>query len=247
MKLQSKPPGGFFKTGFTLVELLVVIAIVGILAALLLPALANAKQKANAARCKSNLRQIILGLTLYVQDHSSFPAMISNPNGFGESLLTLAPYIGVRFSDVRCPVREMVAVFGQGSRYIEGKGNKYGYNVKGTGYDSLGLGLGGKVIDTGTHQFRAILETSVVNPVDMLAFADREPRDRYGVNWFSGSGEENVSPSYSGTPSTRHNQGSNVAFVDGHIEQVKRDLLIQRSATAMERWNNDHQAHRETW
>src|ERR1044071_345747 len=63
------------RTAFTLIELLVVMAIVGSLAALFLPALANARESARRSHCASNLRQIMLAAEMYGDEHEDrFPA-----------------------------------------------------------------------------------------------------------------------------------------------------------------------------
>src|SRR5262245_27598263 len=72
--------------GFTLVELLVVVAVVGVLAALLLPALDRAKEQARTASCKSNLRQWGVTLNLYVGDYQAYPSPYATQltNSIGE-------------------------------------------------------------------------------------------------------------------------------------------------------------------
>jgi len=78
------------KRAFTLIELLVVIAIIAILAAILFPVFAQARERARAISCVSNLKQIGLGLMMYVQDYDEkFPlAFPSNPpiNGGGQAV-----------------------------------------------------------------------------------------------------------------------------------------------------------------
>jgi prepilin-type N-terminal cleavage/methylation domain-containing protein len=65
--------------GFTLIELLVVIAIIAILAAILFPVFARAREKARQSSCLSNVKQITLGTQMYVQDYDEkFPFALAS-------------------------------------------------------------------------------------------------------------------------------------------------------------------------
>jgi len=70
------------KQGFTLIELLVVIAIIAILAAILFPVFARARENARKSSCQSNLKQIGTGLMMYVQDYDeTFPTERNGVDG----------------------------------------------------------------------------------------------------------------------------------------------------------------------
>jgi prepilin-type N-terminal cleavage/methylation domain-containing protein/prepilin-type processing-associated H-X9-DG protein len=90
-------------SAFTLIELLVVIAIIAILAAMLLPALARAGLKAKSIASLSNLRQLGLGVALYLDDHNGlFP---------GHSLPAVAGQPRVRWADLVFPYMQIVDVY----------------------------------------------------------------------------------------------------------------------------------------
>jgi prepilin-type N-terminal cleavage/methylation domain-containing protein len=87
----ARRPGA--RAGFTLIELLVVIAIIAILAALLLPALSKAKQRAERVVCKSNMRQVTLGAIMYAGDNNEvFPNNLRGDGVLHASWLGPASY-----------------------------------------------------------------------------------------------------------------------------------------------------------
>jgi prepilin-type N-terminal cleavage/methylation domain-containing protein len=87
------------RRGFTLIELLVVIAIIAILAAILFPVFARARENARRASCQSNLKQIGLGLMQYVQDYDErLPGRMFHDGGGAEDSTqnwrrTIQPYV----------------------------------------------------------------------------------------------------------------------------------------------------------
>src|SRR5687768_4125781 len=98
------------RPAFTLVELLVVIAIVGVLVALLIPAVQAAREASRSAQCKSNLRQLGLAMTQYLDRHGErgkFPEVArlptENPSKLPTLFDVLAPYCEKNRELFHCP------------------------------------------------------------------------------------------------------------------------------------------------
>ena len=117
---------------FTLIELLVVIAIIGILAALLLPALARSKEAARSAVCLSNLHQVGVALQIYVSENNNkLPMMrdmpLTGPQVLPAINLVLAPQLG-NTNVLRCP--------SDNNQVFERTGSSYSWNSLVNGQDA---------------------------------------------------------------------------------------------------------------
>jgi prepilin-type N-terminal cleavage/methylation domain-containing protein/prepilin-type processing-associated H-X9-DG protein len=129
------------KRAFTLIELLVVIAIIGLLAALLLPALTRTKETGRSAACLSNLHQLGIALQLYVQDSQNrLPTMydrstnaVTGTNGQSVDLV-LSNHLG-SLAVLRCP--------SDGKQIYETTGSSYSWNSALNGQDADHLDLVG--------------------------------------------------------------------------------------------------------
>jgi prepilin-type N-terminal cleavage/methylation domain-containing protein len=141
------------RLAFTLVELLVVIAIIALLAAMLLPVLNRARQRATTATCASNLRQLGVALNLYLQEQDHFP-LATLGDGLGNCQRVLRPFVGSLV--LCCPqigkTSPRLLLSFPTNTFIY---PTYGYNVLGAAWSSqpaVNLGLGGDYnLNDGTY------------------------------------------------------------------------------------------------
>jgi prepilin-type N-terminal cleavage/methylation domain-containing protein/prepilin-type processing-associated H-X9-DG protein len=199
------------RKGFTLIELLVVIAIIAILAAILFPVFARAREAARATACKNNLKQLGTAAMMYLQDYDEqfFPRYTQSSGGPqiwwinspGQPTL-LDPY--VKNSQVSYCPNDKVRI-------------GYGYNA---------LLIGGN-----------ISQASIQYPADMVLFADDtfgnrtlyapgQGRTTWGQNFTNPGGLATASlVEGKNFPYGRHSDGINVAFADGHVKFSKVDKM----------------------
>ncbi|MBM3500345.1 MAG: DUF1559 domain-containing protein [Armatimonadetes bacterium] len=207
------------RRGFTLIELLVVIAIIAILAAILFPVFARAREKARQASCQSNLKQIELAWLMYAQDYDErvMPAWHGGPAGSGACSTwwhagIIDPYTKNRQLLI-CPSETALYAnatnYGYNNRVVSN--NEGAYPAKGC-YAQGGMALA---------KFNAPAQTGV--------FGDAYAWCPWNGN---GNGQWGFQPTgfdTCGASQLRHNEKCNVAFADGHVKTLGQQGLAPGS------------------
>jgi prepilin-type N-terminal cleavage/methylation domain-containing protein/prepilin-type processing-associated H-X9-DG protein len=210
--------------GFTLIELLVVIAIIAVLAGLLLPALAKAKEKAQSIACLSNIRQWGLAAWMYEDDFEDFFPYEGNPGDISTGL-NLNGWFNVVADYASQP--RLMDLYQQGNPPLPGTKNLFtcpGFNRKvpipSVKNAFFMYGFNNRLDPDGPEQFR---RPQVLRPVQTVTFTEND---------------ETNFPSASGlfTPA-RHAKKANLAFVDGHAEAVptndyRRSIIEDKTAAS---------------
>jgi len=213
------------KRGFTLIELLVVIAIIAILAAILFPVFARAREKANAAACISNLKQLGLAALMYAQDYDEHMlfACYSYPDlgcMWGSYAWTrwfgvpLYPYLK-SVEVLRCESYKLGTISEPWSSYSSGRANpnSYGYNAYNLGY-YLRAGYT-------TRMYAGVTLADIPDPSMIIMFGPR-----YCI---AGDAMQRSIAYYYCLPQA-HNGGDNFAFCDGHAKWMNFGTRADQSA-----------------
>jgi prepilin-type N-terminal cleavage/methylation domain-containing protein/prepilin-type processing-associated H-X9-DG protein len=216
--------------GFTLIELIVVITIMSILAAILFPVFAHAREKARASICLSNCRQIGVGIMLYSQDYEeAYPLYAHYPNHDHWWFEVIQPYI--RSEDVfACP-----------DVGVHQPSASYGWNGYGANYEHVIMyGPGWSWTQEPGTQGPA-RQSNLGRPAETIMIADAQGETGWakgwgwaavyctidlpnGVFWYRDVGLDKT-----WGLSDRHNEGGNYILADGHARWMRRETVINWS------------------
>jgi prepilin-type N-terminal cleavage/methylation domain-containing protein/prepilin-type processing-associated H-X9-DG protein len=219
------------RRGFTLIELLVVIAIIAILAAILFPVFAQAREKARQTTCLSNLKQIGTASMMYAQDYEERLPGTELGEGDGEYfwIEMLAPYTKSR-DLFNCPSAPVETLYQPNGVSVEFTAN-YAMNDI---HDAAGRGIGAA--------FQPL--AAITYPSDTLYMVDGWPaateaaagsyEERHEIGWVptalgGGGGEHHrrdaaVNPYDDGSP--RHTGAMNFLACDGHAKTRRRERRV---------------------
>lgn len=196
------------RRGFTLIELLVVIAIIAILAAILFPVFAQAREKARSISCLSALKQYGLGMNMYAQDYDeTYPYLVCGSTGAGTKMIwsrLLYPYI--KNKEIwRCPSFS--------STYFGEPIDTIAFWDFGPGY-----GLNGRIFpNQSAPNCFGVASASIQTPAETFMIIDTKNPDGqpYGYYWAY----------YLSYVRFNHTDGANSTYFDGHAKWVSRGYV----------------------